>query len=191
MQGYKRMGIMLTTLVLAGLACNFGLGGPKPPQETIPVSTEAVESLQQEVAEAMQQAAQTGTFTLELTETQVTSAMALALQQSPVAVVQNPQVYLRDGRIQLTGTAEQGGLKGPINVVIAVEVGQDCKPHFKVVSANFGLLPLPEEVLNSFMPLAEQALSDLIASSEGGGAPLCLQSVVIADGKMTISGQKQ
>jgi len=48
----------LLIVIAASLACNFGLAGAKPPP--VPVSTEAIQDLQEEVSTAVEQLASTG-----------------------------------------------------------------------------------------------------------------------------------
>ena len=51
----------LAALILAGLACNFQKGRPEPPATPVPVTTEAVQSLQENLQAALQM--QMGKFT--------------------------------------------------------------------------------------------------------------------------------
>jgi hypothetical protein len=176
--------IAIIALVITVLACNFGFAGPKP--APIPVSTEAVQSLQEEVSNAVQQMATSGSATIEITESQLTSALALSLQQLPVLT--SPQIHLQNGEIQFTGSASQAGLLGDVNVILKVEAGQDCKPHLQVVTAKLGPLPISEDMIGGFLPLAEEAISGI---STSGGQQMCIDSIVINEGKMVITGHSK
>ncbi|HSB01747.1 MAG TPA: hypothetical protein VLE49_13940, partial [Anaerolineales bacterium] len=61
--------LFLLSLVLTSLACTIFVGGPDysslPP---IPVSTEAAESIKEELKRAFEAGAQTGVVTINLTE---------------------------------------------------------------------------------------------------------------------------
>ena len=176
--------IAIIALVITVLACNFGFAGPKP--APIPVSTEAVQSLQEEVSNAVQQMTTSGSATIEITESQLTSALALSLQQLPVLT--SPQIHLQNGEIQFTGSASQAGLLGDVNVILKVEAGQDCKPHLQVVTAKLGPLPISEDMIGGFLPLAEEAISSMATS---GGQQMCIDSIVINEGKMVITGHSK
>jgi uncharacterized protein YpmS len=176
--------IAIIALVITVLACNFGFAGPKP--APIPVSTEAVQSLQEEVSNAVQQMATSGSATIEITESQLTSALALSLQQLPVLT--SPQIYLQNGEIQFTGSALQAGLLGDVNVILKVEAGQDCKLRLQVVTAKLGPLPISEDMIGGFLPLAEEAISGIATS---GGQQMCIDSIVINEGKMVITGHSK
>ena len=176
--------IAIIALVITVLACNFGFAGPKP--APIPVSTEAVQSLQEEVSNAVQQMATSGSATIEITESQLTSALALSLQQLPVLT--SPQIHLQNGEIQFTGSASQVGLLGDVNIILKVEAGQDCKLRLQVVTAKLGPLPISEDMIGGFLPLAEEAISGI---STSGGQQMCIDSIVINEGKMVITGHSQ
>ncbi len=169
-------------LAVAVLACNLGKKAPP----TVAVSDQAVQDLQQGVATAVQGAINTGTLTLNISESQITSAVVLALQQKSDIPISDVQIHLRDEQIQLSGNASQKGMTLPVEIAVKVNV-QDCKPKVEIVSASAGPLPLPQEQLSGFLPMVESAITDLIASSTVSN--LCLTSLKIGDGTMTITGQ--
>jgi len=183
---FKKYSLFASTLVLLliSLACNLP-GISRASEAGVEVSTQAVGELQQNVQQAVQQAAQSGTLTLEITESQVTSAIALAMQKQADVPVKDVQVRLRDGQIQIEGTASQKGMEFPAKVAVSISVS-NCKPKLAVESASIGPFPLPQEQLSSFLPMAEQALDDLITSSSLSN--ICLLSISVGDGKMTING---
>jgi uncharacterized protein YpmS len=178
----KRLPWAILALMLAALACHLG----KTPPPTVAVSNEAAQELQQGVATAVQQAINTGTLTLEVTESQITSAVVVALQQKSDLPISDLQIHLRDEQVQMSGTASQQGLQLPVEIKIKVGV-QDCKPKVEIVSASAGPLPIPEEQLSGFIPMVEGIITNLITSSTVSN--LCLLSVSIGDGTMTITGQ--
>ena len=111
--------LFLTTLILATLACSMFVGGPDYPEGTIPVSTQAVESLKTQIEAAVQAGAESGVVTLQITEEQITSYIAfkLATQENPI--LQDPQVFLRDEKMQVYGKVERGYFVA--NVLIAAD----------------------------------------------------------------------
>jgi len=113
----------------------------------------------------------------------MTSALSMGLQQQ--SLLTDPQIHLQNGEIQLTGSSPQAGLLGDVNVIIKAEAGPDCKLQLQAVSATVGPLPLSAEMVNGFLPIAEQAISEMMSSSEQA---LCIDSVVIDNGTMVISG---
>ncbi|MEI7987965.1 MAG: hypothetical protein WCI88_02920 [Chloroflexota bacterium] len=170
-------------LMLVILACNLPFAQKAPPP--VPVSGEAVQELKQELATAVQQAVQTGEVNLEITEEQITSTLAQALQKQEQLPISDIQVRLQDGKIQVTGKVSQSGLKLPLDLVVSTGV-QNCKPKLKVESAALGPLPLPDDYLNQVMPIAEMALDELMKKTDQPN--LCIGSITIGDGKITITG---
>jgi len=173
-------------LLLATLACSIFVGGPDYPEDSIPVSAEAVESMQSQVEAAMLAGAQSGVVTLEITEEQITSniALKLAAQQNPA--FQNPQVYLRDGQMQIYGHIVRGYLEANILVVLTLGVDELGGPKIEIVSADFGPFPAPEELKQTFTALITEAYTGSLGPMATG---FRLESISIADGVMTLTGQ--
>ena len=68
-----------SVLFLGVLACTMNVGGPAYPAQQIPVSTEAVGEFQSGMQTAVAAGAETGEVTLVITESQLTSYLALRL----------------------------------------------------------------------------------------------------------------
>src|SRR5512134_580676 len=146
--------LFLLSLVLTTLACTIFVGGPDysslPP---IPVSAEAAESIKEELRRAIEAGAQTGIITVNLTEPQITSYLAARLQTDPSLqqsdkkpLITNPQVYLRDGQMQIYGKTQQGMLEANIGIIVSMGVDANGEPQIDVVSADFGPFPAPEGI---------------------------------------------
>src|SRR5258706_9661271 len=99
--------VFLLTLLLASLACTIFVGGPDYSNlAPIPVSTEAAESLKEEIKKAFEDGATTGMVTLTITEPQITSVLAFRLLSDPnmqtnqKPSINDPQVYVRNGEMK-------------------------------------------------------------------------------------------
>jgi hypothetical protein len=183
----KKNRIWIAILLLAGasLACNLGLNGVKTPEPRIPVSTEAVQSLEETAANSYNEFQQTGQVNLTVTEEQLTSVVALELAKQETDSISNPQVLLRDGQIQLSGDVHTQGISAPGRVIMEVDVDSDGRPGLRIVSATVGPFPLPDSLLEN----VETRLNRAFLQKLDEMAPnLVVESVVIADGSMTISG---
>src|SRR5690242_9540251 len=95
--------IFITSLVLSTLACSIFIGGPDYPAQTIPVSTEEVTTMQAQIQQAFVDGAQSGMVTFQITEAQLTSYLALKLQQQTDPPFTDPQILLRNGQMQMYG----------------------------------------------------------------------------------------
>jgi hypothetical protein len=181
------------TLILTSLACTIFVGGPDYSSlPTVPVSTEITQSIQDEVARAFTEGMTTGTVTLNFTEAQLTSYIASRLQTDPTMqqdnkpLITDPQVYLRDGQMQIYGKTQQGLLTANIGIIISVGVDADGQPAIEIVSADFGPLPAPEGLRDTISAMVREAYTGSIGPVATG---LRIETITIADGIMTISGR--
>ena len=183
----------LLTILLTSLACTMNVGGPDySTLPTVPVSTEYAQSIQDEVQRAFQEGAQSGTITLKLTEQQLTSFIAEKLQTDPrlqrdgKPLIDNPQVYLRDGQMKIYGTTQQGPFTANIGIVMDVGVDENGQPKVDIASADFGPLPAPEGLRDTIAAMIREAYMGSLGPVATG---LRIESISIADGIMTVSGR--
>lgn len=182
--------LALAALGIASLACNFSrLAAPSPtPRPTIPVSTTSVQELEQSLNEAAEDLQQGKQVTLIITESQLTSLVASGFQNTDGPVLQNPQVYLRDGQVQLVGTVEQSGVSLPLEILVSMQVDSSGNLDYSIDSAKIGPFPIPQAQLNQLSTELDQAIA---AQMGQGEERIILEGITIADGKMVITGHKQ
>ena len=185
--------IFLITLVITSLACTVFVGGPDYSDRTpIPISNEAAESLKEDIKRAFEAGATTGEVTINITETQITSVLALRLQsdqnlqQDSKPLITEPQVYLRDGQMQIFGKTQQGMFAANIGIIVSVGVDENDKPKIEIVSADFGPLPAPEGLNAAISAMIDEAYTGSVGPVATG---LRVQTISIADGVMTITGR--
>ena len=172
-------------LALGSLACVVNLGGPAYPADHIPVSTAAATEAQNAVGTADSQATDTGKVTLTLTEAQVTSYLAEQLQQQNQLPITNPQVYLRDGAIQIYGTINQGIVTATAKIVVTVDVDPQGQPVITLTSATFGPFPVPPGLRDTITNQIRQAYSNALGTE---AANFQLEKVTIENGTMSLEG---
>ena len=186
--------LLLTILVITSLACTVFVGGPDysslPP---IPVSAEAAASIQDEIRRAVEAAAQTGVITVNLTEPQITSYLAARLQTDPSLqqsdkkpLITDPQVYLRDGQMQIYGKTQQGLFTANIGVIVSMGVDTNGQPQIDVVSADFGPFPAPEGLKDAITAMVREAYTGSLGPVATG---LRIESISTANGVMTVTGR--
>lgn len=186
--------ILLVSLMLTSLACTIFVGGPDysslPP---IPVSAEAAASIQQELQRAIEAGAQTGVVTVNLTEPQVTSYLAARMQSDPelqqtdrTPLISEPQVYLRDGQMQIYGKSQRGMFAANIGIIVQVGVDAEGKPLIEITSADFGPFPAPEGLKNAITAMVREAYTGSLGPVATG---LRIDTISIAGGVMSISGR--
>lgn len=186
--------LFLLSLILTSLACTIFVGGPDysslPP---IPVSAEAAESIKEELRRAFEAGAETGVITININEPQITSYLAARMQTDPSLqqsdqkpLITNPQVYLRDGQMQIYGRTQQGIFAANIGIIVKVGVDTDGQPLIEIVSADFGPFPAPDGLKNALTAMITEAYTGSLGPVATG---LRIETISIANGVMTITGR--
>ena len=175
----------LVILLLVGMACNLVNRSEPAATATIPVSTEALDSLEKDLQDAGQQVETTGQATLVIDEQELTSLIAFELQKQDTPIFQDPQVYLRDGQIEILGKVQQGNTMASLKLVLTVSADADGHPDFQLVSAKIGPLPLPDVLLQQ---ISDQLDATFTSKIEPRMENIFIEMITIADGKMTIQG---
>jgi hypothetical protein len=176
----------ISAFVAAGIACSVFVGGPAYPGTPVPVSTEAARSLETAITQAMDSAAQTGTLELKITETEITSYLddRLAAQADPA--IANPQVILRDGKMQILGQAHSGVFVANVGVTAQFSVDNEGQPQIAITQVTYGPIAAPE----AFTQALDGFLHETLMGAWGPAATgFRLQSITIADGTMTLTGR--
>ena len=194
MKKIRGLPLFLLILVLTTLACTINVGGPDysslPP---IPVSGEAAQSIQDELQRAITAAGETGVITVNLTEPQITSYLASRMQTDPnlqqsdkKPLITDPQVYLRDGQMQIYGKTQQGMLTANIGIIVNMGVDANGQPQIDVVSADFGPFPAPEGIKDAITAMVREAYTGSLGPVATG---IRIESISIASGVMTVTGR--
>jgi uncharacterized protein YpmS len=184
---YRAIFLTLAALLIASLACYFPGSNPESPADTepIPVTTESVDQLEENLQSAAATAQSGGPVTAVIDEAQLTSLVAFELQDQKDPEIKDVQVFLRDGQIELHGNVNQSGLSLPLVVVAEVSVNAQGQPETELVSANVGPLPMPQSVLDRFSAQLDAGLANYISSSEN---QMVIEDIQIGNGQMTITG---
>ena len=185
--------LFLITMLLTSLACTIFVGGPDYSDlAPIPVSLEAAESLKEEMRRAFEAGAQNGVVTLNITEPQITSILALRLQSDPSLqaeqkpIITDPQVYLRDGQMRIYGKSQKGMFAANIGIIVNMGVDEFGKPKIEIGSADFGPFPAPEGIKEALTAMIDEAYTGSIGPAATG---LRIETITIANGIMTITGR--
>ena len=180
--------------MLTSLACVVFVGGPDysnlPP---IPVSADAAASIKDEIQRAVTAAADTGVITVNLTEPQITSYIASRLQTDPSLqqsdkkpIITDPQVYLRDGQMQIYGKTQQGLFTANIGIIVDMGVDANGQPKIDIASADFGPFPAPKGLKDAITAMVKEAYTGSLGPVATG---LRIESINIANGVMTVTGR--
>lgn len=177
--------IVMASLVVASLACNLGASQVEGTATPSPLTPEDMSGPVEETLEGIRSGAQ---VELEISEQELTSLVAEGIEAQDETPIEDPQVLLRDGQIRFLATVERQGFNLPAEVVMTVQPDDQGKPEFNVVSATIGPLPVPGSVTSEL----ESGLNQTFASEIESRAPNThIESIVISEGVMTITGRAQ
>jgi hypothetical protein len=108
------------------------------------------------------------------------------LEIDPTPLLRNPQIYLRQGQIQVYGTFERGILKAAALVRVEPSIDEAGELSLRLVEASVGPIPAPELLKESISAILTEALTGSIGSLATG---IRLTSVAISNGEMSIVGE--
>ena len=183
---HRRALIGILAILPAVLACSISLGGPAYPEPPVAVSTQEAAGLQTAFDSALSSAAQTGTITVEVTESQLTSYLAAQLAAEPNPPITNPQVTLRDGALRIFGTVQNGIFVSSVGLTAQCSVDQSGLPQINITQAVYGPFPAPSEITDALGALLREMLTGSFGPAAIG---FRLESITIADGRMTLTGR--
>lgn len=186
MDTQRRLLLSVLAVALTVLACTIFVGGPPHPAERIPVSTAAMTQLHESIATAMISGAESGEITLVVSEEQLTSFLLSYLQSQSQPFITDPQVYLRDGQMQIYGVVQRGYLKATAYIVLTPKIDSDGILHLELTSADFGPFPIPEGLREALTAIVSEAYTGALGPVATG---FRLTSVVIANGYALLTGR--
>ncbi len=186
MHAQRRLLVSNLALALTVLACTISVGGPLYPEDRIPVSTAALEQLHESIATAIAGGLGSGTITLVVSETQLTSYLAYHLRNQSQSFVADPQVYLRDGQMHVYGTVQRGYLKTTACIVLTPKIDADGHLQLELTSADFGPFPAPKGLRDTLTAIVSEAYTGALGPVATG---FRLTSVVIANGYVLLTGR--
>jgi len=178
--------IIVFLVLLISMACMINVGGPDYPYNPIPVSTDELLNLNEQIQEAVIAGGQSGQVTLFITESQLTSFLASKLDSQKNPFITQPQAYLQDGKIQIYGTVIKGYLKATVSIIMTASIGPDQKLLLELSSADFGPLPVPDSLKEIITSLVTEAYTGSLGTLATG---FNLESIVIANSAMMIVGK--
>ncbi len=169
--------------LLATIACQIHLGGPKAPGEPIPTTTNELTEVWQA---AIKGALTTGQVIVILDEVQLTTFLAQKLETHETPLLHQPQVYLRQNMIQIFGMSERGFLKANVLLAITPLVDPDGNIILELTTAEFGPIPAPKALKETVSAVLTEAFTGSFGSLATG---IRVTTLVIDDGQLAIVGE--
>ena len=176
----------LFALLFATLACTMQIGGPDYQEGKIPVSEQAVQSMQNQFKVAFESATSSGDVIITFTEEQLTSFLHYRFASQNNPLITEPQVHLRNGTMDIYGKARQGYFVANVKISVKVGADENGQPTIEVLSTDFGPLPVPEGINASLSAVIKEAYT-------GGLGPVAtgfrIEQIGISDGFMVMAGK--
>jgi hypothetical protein len=186
-KSYPRFLLPLLVLAASSLACQVNLGGPSIPEATlVPASAEEVQNLENSIKTNLETSAEGETVSFSVTQEQMTYYVAQHIGETPASFVQNPQVFLRNGQIEIYGQAVSGSFSGNVMVVFHAVIDETGSPVIQLVTADFGPIPVPAGMMDGVSAMMNEALTGSLGTNTSG---FKLEAITIEDGVMTITGK--
>ena len=175
---------LIALAVAAQACCCCTISGPQPPY-TITPSDETILQFEERMASVETDA--DGSFTITITEEEITSLIVRELaKQDESLPISEPQVHFRNGRAECYATVQViDSLALPSMVALSITA---VNGEIKVTVEEVALGPLP--IPGSALELLTDALNDaLVDGVQGDDVDTLITDVQIGDGEMSISGQ--
>lgn len=189
----QRMGwlsALFIVLLFSSLACNLPGRSSADSTElaTIPVTTQAVETLQSEIDAAEEALRNNQTVEIQLSEAQLTSAAAFELQSDPDIPLADPQIYLRDGQVTVLANLTQNQIQVPVEIILELSADDEGNLEYQVISGQIGPLPVPDSLMNQLTSRLDQIIASQTSVYDN---PLFIESITVGDGHMTLRGYQR
>lgn len=178
--------IAISSLLLMSIACQIDVGGPDRPGPSILADQSMATDVAQVWSEAITEAVSTGKVMVFFNEAQITGFVTQRLETDQSPLVKDPQIFLRQGQIQVYGVFERGIFKAATLVRVEPAIDEEGQLTFRFVEAKVGPVPAPELLMESLSVVLTEALTGSIGSLATG---IRLTSLAIANGEMSIVGE--
>jgi DNA-binding TFAR19-related protein (PDSD5 family) len=179
--------IVLGVLLGSSLACNLFARREQMPQVSVPVTTEAAQSLATQAQESLQDFAETGQFEISITESELTSLVAAELAKQSEPFLTEPQITLRDGVITVYGKVQQAGLVLNAEMVLEPKFDAAGVPFVEIRTLSLGPFGVPQDLRDQINTTVNEMILSQVFDSQAG---MRVNNIDVADGVMTITGSK-
>jgi hypothetical protein len=157
---------------------------PSPPGGEIPASQEAADRLKENFNREMQEASTGEEFRLFVTDEEITSLVALSLQETSSVPLSNPQVWFTAGRVYLTGTFSPFWPFRFPSLIVTTATVQDGQVQVEVERAQMGPFPFPRGALES----ASESINETLAEMQ---LDLEVKTLEILEGELQLAGTRR
>jgi uncharacterized protein YpmS len=183
-----QISLAILFLALASLACNLPARQNDLPPTAQPMSTQELQSLEDQLKATLESTDASGNVTLTITQDQLNSVISSQYANQPDSNVTEPSVVLTDGHVEFYGKYTQSGLTANLKIVFEPKVDETGKPRLNIASITMGGFPVPDTIKNQVGEMTDQAFQNYVDSTAGS---FKVETITITEGLMTITGKRQ
>lgn len=183
-----RLFLVLLVLTAASLACSIPTAEGNLLPSAVPLSTEEVQLLEDQIQETLVNPASNGEVQVTITEQQLQSFFIASMSAEQEQMISDPQVNLTQGQAEIYGKVTQSGISANTRIVLSPRIDENGNPRLEVVSINIGPFPVPDSMKSRVQTMTDNALSSYLASSSDR---FSVTGIDISEDLITITGVQQ
>ena len=184
---YLFLVVFIAIPIITGIACNIPLIQVSATVEptTGSIATQPVKEKLVIIEDTVDPIEPVEPFHLVVTEAQLASIINYELASYQEYKIEDVEVFLRDGKLKITGTVEQNNLLLPLTVEVLFNVNENGSPEYEIIAANVGPFELPDFLVDQLNVVIDNALESITQQSANN---IHIESITIEDGQAAISG---
>ncbi len=182
-----RILLILMVLAAASMACNLPSQGATPPPAEPSLNPQEMDQLEDQLKATLANSEPNSDVTVTITQQQLNTFISTKIAEEPNSPIQNPQVVLTGGQMEIYGTVSQGGISLDSKTVARPGINPDGSPSIEVVSIHLGAIPAPDSIKGQVSAIVEEALRDYLADNANS---FKITNITVTEGQMTVTGQR-
>ena len=177
----------LSLLLASLLACGIGpkkADMPKPPEGHIAPKEEASQRVKANLNQSLQEATGKYEARFRITNEEITSIVADALQQRADIPFSEPQIWFTAGKMYVTGKIEGVGPTSLPALIVAIpKVNDKGQLEIEIEKAQMSNFDFPDSVIESLTQTANETLADLQLDIQ-------ITAIEVLEGEMIVAGKR-
>ena len=183
----RKIFLLLGCLAFILLSCRLGLPKSQLPGPPISISTEEAKRFEEKKTLASEDLSNTGRAELQISETEITSYFYYELQSQNQTTISQPQIYFRDGKIQLIAQYSEGKIPVDLKIILSPIIVYG-KLELELEGMRLGPAAAPDLLVQQAQRIIDEQVEP--GFNQNLVKEFNVESFSIADGMLSISGIK-
>ncbi len=180
--------LLIIVLFSTSIACSIPIRGMVPAETESPGNADLPLTVEEFIDQKGQINPDNGTITITMTQDELTAYLNSYLASQSNINLQDPQIILSEDRIDVYGNLKESIVSADIKISLTAGVNESGEVDVNILEADLGLIPVPENLLDTFTSSIKETLTNSIAAASNGAR---INQITINDGSMTITGSYQ